>query len=60
MNDNQRLAIEAKNLSVGYRNSAGKPLVVLQEFNINIESGEFLTIIGPSGCGKSTFFTSRS
>ena len=55
MNDNQRLAIEAKNLSVGYRNSAGKPLVVLQEFNIDIESGEFLTIIGPSGCGKSTF-----
>ena len=30
-------------------------LQVLQEFNLDIRDGEFLSILGPSGCGKSTF-----
>lgn len=30
------------------------PLKVVDEFNINIEKGEFITLIGHSGCGKST------
>lgn len=28
--------------------------VVLDDIQLNIQNGEFLTIIGPSGCGKST------
>lgn len=28
--------------------------VALHEINLNIEEGEFLSIMGPSGCGKST------
>jgi len=28
--------------------------VVLDDININIEEGEFVSIIGPSGCGKTT------
>ena len=27
---------------------------VLNDININIESGDFLVLVGPSGCGKST------
>jgi len=27
---------------------------VLENFNISVEKGEFLTILGPSGCGKTT------
>jgi len=27
---------------------------VLNDINLNVQSGEFITIIGPSGCGKST------
>lgn len=29
-------------------------LKVLDNINLNVESGEFVTLIGPSGCGKST------
>ena len=27
---------------------------VLNDINIDIESGDFLVLVGPSGCGKST------
>ena len=27
---------------------------IIQEFNVNVNDGEFLTILGPSGCGKTT------
>ncbi|MDR1534207.1 MAG: ABC transporter ATP-binding protein [Planctomycetota bacterium] len=30
-------------------------LRVLEEFNLDIREGEFLSLLGPSGCGKSTF-----
>ena len=30
------------------------PLVVLQDINLSINRGEFITLIGHSGCGKST------
>ncbi|WP_338786827.1 ABC transporter ATP-binding protein [Metabacillus sp. FJAT-53654] len=29
---------------------------ILQDFDIHISKGEFVSIIGPSGCGKSTLF----
>lgn len=53
--DHRNIAIEAKGLDVGYRTPSGKPAVVLQNFDVAVPEGEFLTIIGPSGCGKSTF-----
>jgi spermidine/putrescine transport system ATP-binding protein len=28
--------------------------VILQDFNLSIKHGEFLTLLGPSGCGKTT------
>ena len=29
-------------------------VVALDDFNLDVETGEFLTLLGPSGCGKST------
>ncbi len=42
--------IQIRNLGHEYR-----PSVVLERINIDIESGEFCTLVGASGCGKSTF-----
>jgi len=47
------VAIEAKSLDVGYRNG-GVETKVISGLDLQIRSGEFLTILGPSGCGKST------
>ncbi len=32
----------------------GQPLKVLQDINLSIKPGEFISIVGSSGCGKST------
>ncbi len=32
-----------------------KEFVALQDLNLTVHQGEFITIVGPSGCGKSTF-----
>ena len=48
-------AVEARNLEIGYCDAAGRAVPVLQQFDLCVAAGEFLSIIGPSGCGKSTF-----
>ena len=47
--NNQR-AISCHHVNKVYTNGT----VVLQDMNLTIHQGEFVTIVGPSGCGKST------
>ncbi len=32
----------------------GKGVLAVEDFNIDIQDGEFIVLVGPSGCGKST------
>jgi ABC-type lipoprotein export system ATPase subunit len=45
--------IQLKNLEKCYETKAGKNYV-LRQINLDIEEGEFITIMGPSGAGKTT------
>lgn len=46
--------IKINNLNKIFRNNEGKDIVALNNINIDIKRGEFISIIGSSGCGKST------
>jgi nitrate ABC transporter ATP-binding subunit len=45
--------VELSNLTKIYPTLKG-PAVIVKDFNLNIQKGEFITLIGHSGCGKST------
>lgn len=38
-----------------YQPRTGGRLLALENINLHVEDGEFVTIVGPSGCGKTTF-----
>ncbi|HUT85625.1 MAG TPA: ABC transporter ATP-binding protein [Elusimicrobiales bacterium] len=45
--------IKLDNITKTYGDGS-KKLVVLQDINLSLNKGEFVTLLGPSGCGKST------
>jgi len=45
--------VELSNLTKVYPTPKGEAVIV-KNFNLNIQKGEFITLIGHSGCGKST------
>ena len=52
----ERRYLEFFNLKKVYPTAKG-PLTVLQDFNLLMDKGEFVSLIGHSGCGKSTALT---
>jgi len=48
--------VELSNLTKTYPTPKG-PAVIVQDFNLRIKKGEFVTLIGHSGCGKSTILS---
>jgi NitT/TauT family transport system ATP-binding protein len=47
--------IQARQISKTYSSDKGEPTPALDDFNIDVEKNEFVSIVGPSGCGKTTF-----
>jgi NitT/TauT family transport system ATP-binding protein len=47
--------IQGRNVNLTFRPPNRGPVRALQGFDIEVQEGEFLSIVGPSGCGKSTF-----
>ncbi len=45
--------ISFQNVSKNFQ-LAGESFVALENLNLDIADGEFITVVGPSGCGKST------
>ncbi|GHU34329.1 ABC transporter ATP-binding protein [Spirochaetia bacterium] len=46
--------IDIKNINRIYRDTNGNPLYALSNIDLQIETGEFVSIVGASGCGKTT------
>ncbi len=49
----EKLAIILRNVDKVYENAAGK-FVALKSINLQLNYGQFISIVGKSGCGKST------
>src|SRR3954471_23053258 len=47
------VVIDIRNLSLTFR-TADAPIHALSDINLQVRSGEFISLIGPSGCGKTT------
>jgi NitT/TauT family transport system ATP-binding protein len=47
-------AVSIRNISKAFRLRTGRELKVLDDITIDINPGEFVSIVGASGCGKTT------
>jgi NitT/TauT family transport system ATP-binding protein/sulfonate transport system ATP-binding protein len=49
-----RKALKIDGVDRTYTSSDGPSVVALDDIDLDVEGGEFVTLIGPSGCGKTT------
>lgn len=45
----EKVKLQIRNMKKHYKNGDG-----VENINMDVREGEFLTMLGPSGCGKST------
>jgi NitT/TauT family transport system ATP-binding protein len=48
------ICVKLRNLARRFRNASGEPYTAVQNINLEVAQGTFVSIVGPSGCGKST------
>jgi NitT/TauT family transport system ATP-binding protein len=50
--------LEARGIGLSYfQPRTNSRLVALEDVNLSIQEGEFVSVVGPSGCGKTTFLS---
>ena len=54
MHENTDVVISAKGVNKIFNPNTDEQVIALDDINIDIQAGEFISLIGPSGCGKST------
>ena len=52
--ENKDIVISAVDVNKVFNPGSDEEVVALKDINLEIEAGEFISLIGPSGCGKST------
>jgi NitT/TauT family transport system ATP-binding protein len=50
--DNTEIMI--RDIGMTFHDNSGNDVCALQDVNLNIRRGEFISLLGPSGCGKTT------
>src|SRR5260221_3014843 len=50
----QNPVVSLKDVNQRFKTPNGQVVAALQDINLDIYPGEFISLIGPSGCGKST------
>src|SRR5699024_5016287 len=51
------LYLKINNVSKTFHNEKDQALTVFQDIDLDINEGEFVSLLGPSGCGKSTLLS---
>lgn len=52
--EKRQTQISIDHVGMTFKDNAGNDVKALQDINLDIKKGEFISLLGPSGCGKTT------
>jgi NitT/TauT family transport system ATP-binding protein len=52
--EENEIQIQIQDVSMSFKDNKGNDVLALQHVNLDVQKGEFISLVGPSGCGKTT------